>query len=347
LPNCPLSPRRPEKNESSGPFKHGNTSNTKKELQPNSLSLVSSSIHKETITLHSEHDCLVNSSSSFAASPWWFNFGPRQPHFYCPLYIRLASLVGHRYYAALNKVHELFVATLSLQPMSNTFVTNFHIHSAALNPAAPLIDFDISLSRWLLNLGIKLDFQILDDRVKIRLYALFTKYRTELINVDCHFLVLVQQLHLLGHLIGTQSLMCKVNALRSIFLRLCHFLEASFLKDIETIVTQMKDTFSDSARDKFMFDNTPLKKWFFTHLPHPYPTPDEKSRFAAQCGISIKQINTWFANMRGRYKRSFFDYLCNQRLRFSESTDDSPQKNDGRDNMFMSQQSKKGTPKFQ
>lgn len=43
-----------------------------------------------------------------------------------------------------------------------------------------------------------------------------------------------------------------------------------------------------------------LNEWFESHLNHPYPSNDEKQRLADKCGITVKQVNSWFCNRRNR-----------------------------------------------
>ena len=43
-----------------------------------------------------------------------------------------------------------------------------------------------------------------------------------------------------------------------------------------------------------------LNEWFESHLNHPYPTTEEKQRLAEECGITSKQVNSWFCNRRNR-----------------------------------------------
>ena len=50
---------------------------------------------------------------------------------------------------------------------------------------------------------------------------------------------------------------------------------------------------------------TILKQWFTLHESYPYPTEIEKNQLSMQCNISMKQLNTWFANYRSRYKKKF------------------------------------------
>jgi hypothetical protein len=57
---------------------------------------------------------------------------------------------------------------------------------------------------------------------------------------------------------------------------------------------------------------------FYTHLSNPYPTEDEKRKLVAKSGLSMKQINTWFGNIRVRYKRRLHDYIHTKQ--FSQET---------------------------
>ena len=43
-----------------------------------------------------------------------------------------------------------------------------------------------------------------------------------------------------------------------------------------------------------------LNYWFDSHINHPYPTTEEKSVIANKCGLSVKQVNSWFCNRRNR-----------------------------------------------
>ncbi|BFU22053.1 homeobox protein, putative [Entamoeba histolytica HM-1:IMSS-B] len=51
-----------------------------------------------------------------------------------------------------------------------------------------------------------------------------------------------------------------------------------------------------------------LKHWFMNHLQYPYPSELEKHSLCNQCNISIKQLNTWFANYRSRTKKKFINH---------------------------------------
>jgi hypothetical protein len=48
-----------------------------------------------------------------------------------------------------------------------------------------------------------------------------------------------------------------------------------------------------------------LKTWLSDHYQDPYPSSIEKIKIAEEAGISVKQVQNWFTNIRGRvWKRS-------------------------------------------
>jgi len=50
---------------------------------------------------------------------------------------------------------------------------------------------------------------------------------------------------------------------------------------------------------------TVLKNWLTEHYQDPYPSWSEKMKLAEEAGISVKQVQNWFTNIRGRvWKRS-------------------------------------------
>ncbi|KAI0970138.1 homeobox KN domain-containing protein [Xylaria arbuscula] len=48
-----------------------------------------------------------------------------------------------------------------------------------------------------------------------------------------------------------------------------------------------------------------LRNWFSTHLDHPYPSEEEKSRLIEQSGLSKKQVTDWFTNARRRQRLAY------------------------------------------
>lgn len=46
---------------------------------------------------------------------------------------------------------------------------------------------------------------------------------------------------------------------------------------------------------------------YITHMHNPYPSDEEKKLLAFKAGITVKQVNTWFGNHRGRTKRKIID----------------------------------------
>ena len=49
--------------------------------------------------------------------------------------------------------------------------------------------------------------------------------------------------------------------------------------------------------------NNILKTWLLQHAVNPYPTQDQKTQLAEATGLTVPQINTWFANGRRRILR--------------------------------------------
>ncbi|KAG5457534.1 MAG: homeobox KN domain-containing protein [Olpidium bornovanus] len=45
-----------------------------------------------------------------------------------------------------------------------------------------------------------------------------------------------------------------------------------------------------------------LKDWFFANLENPYPSKEERDRFAGQTGLTQKQVSEWFVNARRRLR---------------------------------------------
>lgn len=51
---------------------------------------------------------------------------------------------------------------------------------------------------------------------------------------------------------------------------------------------------------------TTLKNWLTEHFQDPYPSHAEKIRLANEAGITLKQVQNWFTNARGRiWKKTY------------------------------------------
>ena len=62
-----------------------------------------------------------------------------------------------------------------------------------------------------------------------------------------------------------------------------------------------------------------LHEWYINNTEDPYPTHEQKMELAEQAEITIKQVNNWFINMRGRtstkpYKSTDFNYQIQKKL---------------------------------
>ena len=62
-----------------------------------------------------------------------------------------------------------------------------------------------------------------------------------------------------------------------------------------------------------------LHEWYIHNTEDPYPTYEQKMELAEQAQITMKQVNNWFINMRGRtstkpYKSTDFNYQIQKKL---------------------------------
>lgn len=55
-------------------------------------------------------------------------------------------------------------------------------------------------------------------------------------------------------------------------------------------------------------NTTVLVQWLENHTPNPYPTKQEKQHLAVMSGLSLRQLNDWFANARRNIKKIGFDF---------------------------------------
>ena len=75
-----------------------------------------------------------------------------------------------------------------------------------------------------------------------------------------------------------------------------------------------KDKFKLSKQAKML-----LNDWYMNHIDDPYPNIEEKAELAREAQITMKQVNNWFTNTRGRdarsYKSSEFNHQIRKKLR--------------------------------
>uniref|UniRef100_H3CFX8 Homeobox domain-containing protein n=1 Tax=Tetraodon nigroviridis TaxID=99883 RepID=H3CFX8_TETNG len=50
-----------------------------------------------------------------------------------------------------------------------------------------------------------------------------------------------------------------------------------------------------------------LRAWLFQHLPHPYPSEEQKKLLAQDTGLTVLQVNNWFINARRRIVQPMID----------------------------------------
>ena len=62
-----------------------------------------------------------------------------------------------------------------------------------------------------------------------------------------------------------------------------------------------------------------LNEWYINNQDDPYPTPEQKMKLAEESQISLKQVNNWFINMRGKtcsksYRGPDFNHQIQKKL---------------------------------
>jgi len=75
------------------------------------------------------------------------------------------------------------------------------------------------------------------------------------------------------------------------------------VSDVPTIQSQSVTIHKKGRKGKTKIPKkalTTLKNWLTEHFQDPYPSPAEKIRLANEAGITLKQVQNWFTNARGR-----------------------------------------------
>lgn len=62
-----------------------------------------------------------------------------------------------------------------------------------------------------------------------------------------------------------------------------------------------------------------LNHWLLSHTEHPYPKPEEKEDLVRQSGLTLKQVNNWFSNIRQRKLKKVGKKACFERKRKSNT----------------------------
>jgi len=88
--------------------------------------------------------------------------------------------------------------------------------------------------------------------------------------------------------------------------KLC-LIQIQLKQNICEAVMNLRTRFLDARRKRRNFDKATQKifnEYFYSHLSNPYPSEQVKEELAQKCGVTISQVNNWFGNKRGRYKKS-------------------------------------------
>jgi hypothetical protein len=96
------------------------------------------------------------------------------------------ALSQHHLFPTLHEIHDIFIGTQSLHPQKPQPQSDTTTHFS--DPAVPLINFRIPLSKWLTNHHIDIDLRSIDEELKMRLYSLYADYLTVLNRLDRQFL---------------------------------------------------------------------------------------------------------------------------------------------------------------
>jgi len=103
----------------------------------------------------------------------------------------------------------------------------------------------------------------------------------------------------------------KINAIKEYF----EPLKDQLLLSLQEAITKAAANPPNPRSGKRSFGEKPsniLWGWFYKNLENPYPTEEEKKRLAFMCDLTMKQINTWFANHRERFKQKILDKMKEQ-----------------------------------
>ncbi|KAL6057019.1 Pre-B-cell leukemia transcription factor 2 [Balamuthia mandrillaris] len=110
--------------------------------------------------------------------------------------------------------------------------------------------------------------------------------------------------------LSTAEIECKVNHLRQKF----EALKLRLQESTRNAVIVLEEQCHGKKRRSLSKQATEtLNNWFFSHLNDPYPSDEEKTALAAQCGLTLNQVNNWFGNKRIRYKRKCLEQEASRR----------------------------------
>eukprot|EP01087_Luapelamoeba_hula_P011571 TRINITY_DN3155_c1_g2_i2.p1 TRINITY_DN3155_c1_g2~~TRINITY_DN3155_c1_g2_i2.p1 ORF type:complete len:469 (+),score=98.75 TRINITY_DN3155_c1_g2_i2:381-1787(+) len=85
-----------------------------------------------------------------------------------------------------------------------------------------------------------------------------------------------------------------------------NYLRAQLRQNVCNVIVGLQKQYNQIRRKRRSLSRKAtevLNLWFFSHLNDPYPSDEEKMVLAAQCALTLNQVNNWFGNKRIRYKR--------------------------------------------
>jgi len=146
--------------------------------------------------------------------------------------------------------------------------------------------------------------------IKFKLSWLSERYQkeTEKINSLCDNLVSrMESVLSVGPPLPQELYNAKIQRIKDSFLPLKERLRTSIEKSMLKVAVNIPPQSRAGRRSFGERASTILWTWFYRNLDNPYPTEEEKKRLAFMCSLSLKQVNTWFANHRERYKQRYLD----------------------------------------
>jgi hypothetical protein len=214
--------------------------------------------------------------------------------------------------ASLEELHarKNFVRSHKMFPIMKEFL--FISAKEGLYPASvyfPCTEFeptDTSLEEFLETQGIIVEEETEEFTDKLEVLKKGYHEELEKLNRVCNdftvalFSVLKEQSTL--RLVSENEVQIKIHTIQQKFETLKSLLKSQVCNGI----LELAKTYRATRKNKRALPKKAaeeLSKWFYEHLNDPYPTEEEKSMLASQCGLTLVQVNNWFGNKRIRYKR--------------------------------------------
>lgn len=94
---------------------------------------------------------------------------------------------------------------------------------------------------------------------------------------------------------------CEGEARALRFVQSHHITEPDFEAKALLFLRECEPTKTRSTGFDLKYSTDVLKLWYFANMSHPYPNALAKDVLAGETGMTHKQIQCWFSNVRKRY----------------------------------------------